>query len=78
MSLFKNFIVFLKMSCTLKIPDIVNIYCHMKFGPSVKLHVVPLAGRCNSLDLASQLPPVAVHVLLGNKIISGILHFDIK
>ena len=66
------------MSCTLKIPDIVNVSCHMKFGSSVKLLVVPLAGRRNALDLAPQLPPVAVHVILGNKIISGILHFDIK
>ena len=65
------------MSCTLKIPDIVNVSCHMKFGSSVKLLVVPLAGRCNTLDFAPQLPPVAVHVILGNNIINGNLLFHI-
>ena len=37
----------------------------MKFGPSIKLLVVPLAGWLNALDLTPQLPPVAVHVFLG-------------
>ena len=36
----------------------------MKFRPSIKLLIVSLAGWCNALDLAPQLPPVAVHVIL--------------
>ena len=44
--------------------NIVDACSDMKFCAWIKLLVVPLAGRCNALDLASQLPPVAVHVFL--------------
>ena len=54
-----------------KIPDIGYVSCHMTLSPSIKLLVVPLAGRLQALDFAPQLPPVAVHVLLGNNIING-------
>ena len=47
----------------------------MEFGAWIKLLIVPLAGRSNALDLAPQLPPVAVHVILSNKIINGNLIF---
>ena len=56
----------LKISFTLyqKIPDIVSVLCHVALGPRVKLLIISLAGRRNALDLAPQLPPVAVHVIL--------------
>ena len=58
----------LKISFTLyqKIPDIVSVLCHVALGPRVKLLIISLAGRRNALDLAPQLPPVAVHVILVN------------
>ena len=44
--------------------NIVDACSDMEFGAWIKLLVVPLAGWCNALDLAPQLPPVAVHVIL--------------
>ena len=44
--------------------NIVDACSNMEFGAWIKLIIVPLAGRCNALDLAPQLPPVAVHVIL--------------
>ena len=46
------------------LPDISHVCGHVVLGPRVKLLIVPLAGRLQTLDLAPQLPPVAVHVLL--------------
>ena len=44
--------------------NIVDACSDMEFGAWIKLLVVPLAGWRNALDLAPQLPPVAVHVFL--------------
>ena len=44
--------------------NIVDACSNMEFGAWIKLIIVPLAGWCNALDLAPQLPPVAVHVIL--------------
>ena len=46
--------------------NIVDACSDMEFGAWIKLLIVPLAGWRNALDLAPQLPPVAVHVILGN------------
>ena len=46
--------------------NIVDACSDMEFCAWIKLLVVPLAGRRNALDLAPQLPPVAVHVILAN------------
>ena len=44
--------------------NIVDACSDMEFCAWIKLLVVPLAGLRNALDLAPQLPPVAVHVFL--------------
>ena len=46
--------------------NIVDACSDMEFCAWIKLLVVPLAGLRNALDLAPQLPPVAVHVILAN------------
>ena len=56
--------------------NIVDACSNMEFGAWIKLLVVPLAGWRNALDLAPQLPPVAVHVFLGININNGNLIFQ--
>merc|ERR1712016_397317 len=48
-----------------EVSDVSHVPGHVVLGAGIKLLVGPGGGRGEALDLIPQLPPVAVHVVLG-------------